>query len=323
MSVHAPIPESRLRAFEKPSSFRPRSAEGATAARRSARSSLRSSVIAFLAVVFAGLPAPAGADSTCDDACIDGFQFCEYDCAYSGPSCGQACDQELEQCLADCNADDAGGRWLCTRDPWTAATTERRMLGLTRLECGWFQCGDTSHSRPTSYVDIVGGISQTCEDRSASFNGPDAGEWNMCSASYGGDVNQVDMGRHSIEGVNDYWDRWPYKWRYRNAEFPRADICNEVGGSGPMVQPFATIYDLDYCWNKQVAGTIYWPNFDVDAKLVAGDCNAADGLSSTVATFAIRGATPLACSTRQSTCENQVCADLEVASRVHCTWYPQ
>jgi len=275
----------------------------------------------FLTIIF--LPLPAVADNACDDYCIDDFMYCDYDCGYGGSSCSDTCDSDLDQCLSDCNAGDAGGHWLCTRDPWAAATTQRKMLGLTRLECGWFNCSDTSHTRPTSWVDISGGISRLCDDHSDSFYGPEAGEWNMCTANYGGNTNQVSTGRRAIERVDQNWDRWPYRWRSKNTEFTQASICNEIGGSGAMVNPFATIYDLDKCWDKQRAGTIYWPNFNLTATLISGDCNAADGLSATYAEFKIFGSTGLTCSTKETACENQVCADLEVSSRVRCTWYPE
>ena len=283
----------------------------------------RLSVLGFLLVVHAFLAPSATADFWCEEACVEDHIYCDYGCGYSGPSCSQACEDDLDRCLFDCGVADAGGYWSCTRDPWSAVTTERKMLGLTRLECGWFNCSDTSHTRPTSWVDIVGGISQTCEDHSDSFRGPEAGEWNMCTRDYGGATVQIDTGRRSIEGINQLWDRWPYRWRFTSTEFAQADICNVVGGPSFMVNPFATVYDLDKCWDKQTVGTIYWPNFIVSSTLVSGDCNAGDGLTSTTAEFEIFGDTGLACSVRETSCQNQVCSDLEVSGRVLCAWNAQ
>jgi hypothetical protein len=66
-----------------------------------------------------------------------------------------------------CPAGDPG-LWECCRGPWSAYTTYRSMEGLTSFECGGI-CGGDSHTQPTSWMDITGGISQSQEDHSDSF----------------------------------------------------------------------------------------------------------------------------------------------------------
>lgn len=224
----------------------------------------------------------------------------------------------------------------------------------THLECGWFTCSDHSHSAGESWVDIVGGISQTCEDHSTSFYGPHGGEWDMCDQY--GFTNQRSTGQRWITGVNQHWDRFP-----------------QIGGCPPqpvvhMNHPFMSIYDLDYCFDKQLAGTIYFSNFPLHATRLAGDC---DNPYSNVVRYAFTGGDSVKCcggdqtcqtyeiarywdwscsaysycSDYQSTCDfdtgecvqydtqcfqphceggcsnNKLCSDLQVVGTYTCTWY--
>src|SRR5687768_16118164 len=101
------------------------------------------------------------------------------------------------------------GHWECTVGFWKAGTAYRRMEGPTRFECG--TCGDNSHSRPTSWVDIVGGLSHTCEDHSSSFYGPYNGEWNGCTRDYGGPAIQESFGDREIMGFTWGGPQLPYQ----------------------------------------------------------------------------------------------------------------
>jgi hypothetical protein len=199
----------------------------------------------------------------------------------------------------------------------------------TEIECGggipWLgipgHCGDTSHSQPTTWIDIAGGISQTCEDHSTSFYGPYNGEWNGCTSFY-----QQSTGYQGIPGVNQQASFWPFVGGVR-------DIMDDGYCYDPFEDPppppyvwyygpatftvsgaFASVYDLDYCINKQLMGTIYWPSFQVTSQVVE------DQPEYKVAH--VTGSVGTACATPQSSCENDtLCADLQVNSIQVCYWY--
>jgi hypothetical protein len=216
----------------------------------------------------------------------------------------------------------------CSRGSyWSAATTYRSMTGPTFFECGGAFppftptgiCGDSSHSQPTTWVDIAGGISQSCDDHSTSFIGPLAGEWDGCSP--GG--TQVAQWYAPIEGINQAWDRWPWAFRI-GGSFSTCDIGFMLDPA-PMDRPFATVYDLDTCANKQLIGTIYWPDFMVSAQLASGSLqpSSCDDFNGTgQAWIALSGSTGVACSQIENECTNEVCADLQVNGSIRCDWTP-
>jgi hypothetical protein len=218
------------------------------------------------------------------------------------------------------------GHWDCTRY-WTAGTTFRSMSG-TKIECGgdifWLgvpgYCGDLSHSQPTSWIDIAGGLSQTCDDHSTSFYGPLSGEWDGCTAAYQQSTGYQPIASLEqqasfwpfVGGVHDVWDDDycytssdphgppPYVWYYGPATF----TVNGV---------FATVYDLDTCIVKQLMGTIYWPSFTVTSQINTDETD--------YKLVYISGSVGTACATPQSSCENDsLCADLSVQAVQECTW---
>lgn len=218
--------------------------------------------------------------------------------------------------------------WECRRGPWSAFTTYRSMEGMTIFECGGI-CDDSSHSQPTSWVDITGGISQSQEDHSDSFRGPLSGEWNGC-ASYGS--SQVSTGTYWIEGLNQGWDRWPAYWAW--GQYGMEDISFLNGSTDTMRNPYGSVYDLDcapgwisWLWGgscpKDVIGTIYWDNFPVTAYLAAGSPVATGtewGYGSGYARWNLVGDTGVFCSSPANGCQSVVCSDLHVRSTYECTW---
>jgi hypothetical protein len=220
------------------------------------------------------------------------------------------------------------GYWNCIKGGWSAYTTVRVMEGGTAFECGGI-CGDDSHTQPTSWVDFTGGISQSQEDHSDSFFGPDSGEWNGC-ASFGS--SQTSTGVRWIEGVNQGWDRWPTTWF--TAHWTASNLSSFNGRTAPMNSPYGSVYDLDcapgwlsWMWGgscpKDVIGTIYWDNFPVTSHLVDGDPVVADPTDPYGWGFAkweLRGDTEAFCSTPANGCESVVCSDLHVRSTFQCTW---
>jgi len=213
------------------------------------------------------------------------------------------------------------GQWQCLL-VWSAGTSDRRMAG-TELECGLLHCGDTSHTQPETWVDIVGGISESCEDHSTSFWGPVNGEWDGCT-----EAAQQSTGYQAIEGVNqtaEWWrpqgaghvDVWDDGWCYDPWTGPDPPPYVWFAGGSTIDLPnsgaFASVYDLDYCISKQLAGTIYWPDFVVTAEVVTDDPE------HKVTYFG--GQAPLACAEGWG-CENDLlCADLIVQGVQTCTWY--
>lgn len=255
-----------------------------------------------------------GTCATCGDQICQGGE----DCATCAGDCG-ACSvcgdgicsgEDCGTCSQDCGTCARPGYWNCATY-WSAYTTDRTMQG-THLECGWFTCSDRSHTTGRSWVDIVGGVSQTCEDNSTSFYGPLNGEWDMCDQS--GFANQRSTGQQWITGVNQAWERFP-----------------QIGGCPPppvvhMDRPFMSIYDLDYCFIKQIAGTINFSNFPLYATRLSGDCD--DPYSNTVR-YAFTGGDSVQCCGGDGPyqhCEggctnNKLCSDLQVVGSYTCTWY--
>lgn len=210
---------------------------------------------------------------------------------------------------------DAIVRWKCTKGPWRAYTTRREMRGTTRFECGWGECGDLSHTQPESWVDIVGGLSQTCEDKSDSFRGP-YGQWQGCVTWSG---SQVATGRYRIEGIAEYQPFWPESWYNIGFLASVLDIRSSIESRVDDVSgAWASVYDLDYCFHVKIIGTIYYATFPVRATLKAGNPDASSGED--WAQFTLRGSTGLACSTKKSSCETVVCSDLQVEATLFCEY---
>lgn len=204
---------------------------------------------------------------------------------------------------------EAYGYWDCRKYGWWAGTSYRSMEGATRFECGGGLCNDISHSQPESWVDISGGISDECDDHSDSFYGPIGGEWDGCA--YSG--SQVSTGLRTIESVDQSWDRWPSGWY--SGYYYMDDLSYYNDYTANMNYPFASVYDLDFCWHKDIIGTVYYPNFGVTSWLSSGDpSNPSYGW----AQWNINGATGVSCSNRASYCESTVCSDLHVASSFEC-----
>lgn len=229
------------------------------------------------------------------------------------------------QAPADAYSCGKKGYWDCTIG-WSAGTTFRSMSG-TNIECGGSflfipgYCGDTSHSQPNTWIDIVGGVSQSCEDHSTSFYGPYSGEWNGCTWAY-----QESTGYQPITGINQQAFFWPFGGGYR-------DIWDDGYCYDPWEDPplppygwysypvtftvngaFASVYDLDYCINKQLMGTIYWPSFTVTSQVVTDEPEHK--------LVYVDGSVGTACAVKQSSCENDsLCADLTVRARHECYWY--
>jgi hypothetical protein len=216
------------------------------------------------------------------------------------------------------------GYWQCGVS-WAASTTQRMIQGATDFECA---CGyEPLHTCGNSWVDIVGGISQTCNDHSSTFFGPIDGEWNGCQGFSG---TQTSVSPRVIESVNQNWDRWPTLWH--NGTY-YGDL-SWLTSSDSMRGPFATVYDLDYCWNKQLINTLFWPNFPVTAQVIAGDPSAASSnpYAYASATWSLHGSTGLLCSDQDGVLADSgefsgpkrppVCADLIVDGTFHCQYYP-
>jgi hypothetical protein len=213
------------------------------------------------------------------------------------------------------------GYWTCSRGPWYASTSYRAMQAPTRFECG-IGCPDASHTQPNTWVDIVGGISQSCEDHSDSFFGPYSGEWNGCSIAYPAPNWQISTYSKPIAGVNQNWDRWPTTWR--NGRYDQCSLSSLVT-TAYMQNAFATVYDLDYCSQKQLIGTIPWGNVPVTARVQYGStsptsCTSTGGTGSVQLT--LEGGRGSACSGVENSCANVVCANLSVRGSLSCTWSP-
>jgi hypothetical protein len=100
-----------------------------------------------------------------------------------------------------------------------------------------------------------------------------------------------------------------------------------------MRGPYATLYDLDYCWNKLI-NTLYWPNFVVTASLVGGDPSGPlhnpEGYGHAV--WSLTGDTPLLCSDEDGVLADSgefsgpkrppFCSDLSVQGTMTCHFYP-
>jgi hypothetical protein len=206
-------------------------------------------------------------------------------------------------------------RWSCTKGPWRAYTNRREMRGTTRFECGWGECGDLSHSQPSSWVDIVGGLSQSCEDKSDSFRGQ-YGEWNGCLTWTG---TQVATGRYRIEGIAQYQGFWPTSFEFIGFLASVTDIQDPIESRVDYVNgAWASVYDLDFCFHVSIIGSIYYPTFPVRATLSGGNPDASSG--SEWAEFTSRGSTGLACSIKRSSCETVVCSDLDVEATLFCEY---
>lgn len=212
------------------------------------------------------------------------------------------------------------GHWSCYVSH-EIGTTYRQMQG-TRFECGWGICSDTSHSQPESWVDIVGGVSNHCDDHSSSFWGPLGGEWNGCSM-----VNQISTGYQRIESADGV--PWPdlggiplsnegpsyciYPY-IENPPPPPGGMSSILDNySAPVSGAFATVYDLDYCWDKQLIGTVYWNAFTVSGGIVTE--------TPTYIESRVAGQAPVACATPENACTNDVlCADLAMDIVQVCAW---
>lgn len=151
--------------------------------------------------------------------------------------------------------------WSCSMT-WSAYTTERAMTG-TFIECA---CGIPFHTCGESWVDIVGGVSQTCDNHSRTFKGWTGGscetggglcEWDMCDPGVPQESNSLEW----IESVDQGWDRFPSVW---GCPPPSTTYMND---------PFFSVYDLDGCSIKQLAGSIYYSDFALQRTLVSGDCS--------------------------------------------------
>jgi hypothetical protein len=225
------------------------------------------------------------------------------------------------------NSGYTSGYWNCQKSGWGAYTTYRSMEGATAFECGG-GCGDNSHNQPYSWVDFTGGISQSQQDHSDSFFGPVGGEWNGCAFS---GTSQVSNGYKPIDGVNQAWDRWPLGWY--TSTYSDADISFWNDSSAPMRNPYGSVYDLDcapgwisWTWGgscpKEVIGTVFWDDFAVTARLVAGDpvADVAGGYG--YARWELAGDTGVFCSTPANGCESVVCSDMHVRSSFQCVWVP-
>jgi hypothetical protein len=212
------------------------------------------------------------------------------------------------------------GYWYCQKYAWNASTNERRMVGITHFECGAAGvCSDLSHTQPTSVVDIAGGLSQTCENDARSFYGPLAGgEWNGCNNNPS--LVQVSKGKQDVLGVNQLWNQWPLYWKGGNWNTTNLNFLN--GHIEYMPDPFASVYDLDTCIDKQHINTIYWGPIAVKSTLVAGSSAEPAPGAYGFARFDIRGTAPVKCSGSPILCQDrgQVCSDLEVWALYECNY---
>ena len=115
-------------------------------------------------------------------------------------------------------------QWRCYRT--VAAHTEHRAFTQhTGFECGasfylppfgWppipGHCGDMSHTPGATFVDWVGGVSESCDDHDEGFMGPYNREWHGCSINspfFQYSALQRSDSQRWIGGVNHYWSAWP------------------------------------------------------------------------------------------------------------------
>jgi hypothetical protein len=209
----------------------------------------------------------------------------------------------------ECPPPDHAWFWKCTPPRFGVFTMVREMRGSTRFECGPFTCGDSSHSQPTSVVDIVGGIDMICHDDSESFHGPLNGEWNGCT-----DTDQIDSGQHYIKGSEGNYSMYPHSWDVW--ERWDRDISSVTGSTDYMNNPYVSVYDLDTCINKQIIGSIYYGNFPVTAQLLEGNPSS----SGTHAKWLLEGNPGVRCATPANGCESVVCSDFLVQATYTCDW---
>jgi hypothetical protein len=207
--------------------------------------------------------------------------------------------------------------WDCYGN-WEAWTNRREMRGATNFECkGSYapwpgKCGDWSHTAGNTWVDILGGISQSCQDHSDTFFGPLSGEWNGCKSS---SSTQSSDGRKDIAGINQWWDRWP--GGTYNGPYDPWTLNGYIGATFFMRDPYASVYDLDTCSIVQDVGTIFWGNFAIQSQLIAG--HPLDTGAGYVA-FEFSGSAGLNCSGLEDECQTVVCADLSVRKQLNCVW---
>lgn len=212
----------------------------------------------------------------------------------------------------------ASAYWDCYGN-WEAWTTRREMRGATNFECkGSYlpwpgKCGDWSHSWGYTWVDILGGISQSCQDHSDSFFGPYSGEWHGC---WGGNPTQTSLGERRIDGINQWWDRWPASTY--NGTYEPETLSYLSGTTLYMRDPYGSVYDLDTCSIHQDIGTIFWGNFPVQSRLIAG--NPYDTWPGGYVALEFSGSAGLNCSWLEDECQTVVCADLRVRKQLSCYW---
>jgi hypothetical protein len=173
-----------------------------------------------------------------------------------GWSSSKWCPQVLAAACLVLGPGAAHADWECS--VWWSAFTGDRVMQGTHEECGpwcWWP-----HSCGESWVDIVGGVSQVCDDNDQTFRGwtgDQSSEWEMCDPySY-----QESQSERQVASVNQWWDRFPFLW---GCPLPDTVWMNA---------PFFTVYDLDRCSNKQLLGTINFSNFPLQVSLVHGDCS--------------------------------------------------
>jgi hypothetical protein len=236
------------------------------------------------------------------------------------PSCQLEMNPE-EDVSSTSLASTRPGYWTCNRGNWMAWTTYRSMRSPTQFECGGW-CDDSSHTQPDSWVDIVGGISNECDDHSYSFAGPNSGEWNGCTLEYPGPDWQVATGYAGIDSVDQTWDRWPLTWR--NGRYDDCDLGDLVT-TAYVWGAFATVYDLDYCSWIDAIGTIEWGDVPVTASVLWGSTNPGscdDQQATGNFRLLLNGGRNVACSENYLACGNVLCADLGLSGYLDCDWTP-
>jgi hypothetical protein len=212
------------------------------------------------------------------------------------------------------------GQWRCYRD--VAAFTEHRAFTQhTGFECGGIlfpftpwpvypgHCGDWSHTPGATYVDWIGGVSESCNDHDEGFMGPYDREWHGCSINSGlfqfSALQRSDSLRW-IGGVNPYWSAWPselYEGFYEDYQLAALD-----GATVYMRDASGQVGDLDTCSHIQELNWVNWGSFPLGVFIASGDPYNPSGLLDLRA----GGRGDYSCSPQGDMCRPQYCSDLIV-----------
>lgn len=175
-------------------------------------------------------------------------------------------------------------QWRCYRN-MAAFTEHRAITQLTGFECGagfyappfgipaWpGHCGDWSHTPGATFMDWVGGVSESCDDHDEGFMGPYDREWHGCSIDspfFQFNALQRSDSLRWIGGVNRNWWAWP--WELYDGFYSDDQLASLNGATVHMRDAWGLLADLDTCSHRQELSWLQWGSFPVGAFIASGD----------------------------------------------------